>query len=158
MLRRRWKLILPLLFVILLLLGIDHFFQIMWVGHTDLDVVFLISDAETGKPIPGAQIEIKQERGGFYENTDAMEFSLITSDTGFASRECRFSMCFGSSSLLTINNTFVVHLPLWTFRVRAENYRASDWIWLDKSEYIRQAKRNGDGKSKLVVPISLTKN
>jgi hypothetical protein len=54
-------------------------------------------------------------------------------------------------------DTFVVHLPYWRFRVVADGYEPGEWTELDVPQYIRQARRAGPRKAKLVVPVSLHK-
>jgi hypothetical protein len=63
----------------------------------------------------------------------------------------------GTQSGLWFTNTFVVHLPWWRFRVVAEGYEPGEWTVLDVPEHIRQARRAGPRRAKLVVPIALHK-
>jgi hypothetical protein len=141
MARRWWK---------WLLIGVIH-----WVGHTDLEVEFAITDAATGAPIPSARVEIQQAKGGFYEDRDEKEFVLVAGADEVAHKECRDSMCFGTQSGLRFTDTFVVHLPYWWYRVVAEGYNSPERADLDVLELRRQVRRAGPGKAKLVVPVSL---
>jgi hypothetical protein len=138
--------------------GCDRVQMMHWVGSTDLEVEFAITDAATGAQIPDARVEIKQAKGGFYEDRDEKEFVLASGSDGLASRGGRESMCFGTRSGLGFTDTFVVHLPYWRFRVVAGGYESGEWTELDVPQYIRQARRAGPGKAKLVVPVSLHKN
>lgn len=52
---RRGYLLLSLVAVPLVIVGYDRFTSILWVGSTDLEIEFLVVDAETGDPIPGAR-------------------------------------------------------------------------------------------------------
>ncbi len=128
--------------------------DVVWVGHTDLNVEFVVTDAASGQPVPDAQIEIQSE-GGFYEDKATQEFSLVTDGEGSAKKVCRNSMCFGRRSRLFLTNTFVVHLPWWHFRAVKEDFEPTQRIYLDVPDYIKQAHRTGSGTSKLVVLISL---
>jgi hypothetical protein len=141
----------------LLVLGCDRVQMICWVGRTDLQVEFAITDAATGAPVPGARVEICEEKSGLYQERDEKQFVLVCTSDGRASKECRDSMCFGTRSGLRFTDTFVVHLPWWRFRVVADGYEPSEWTELDEPEYIRQARRVSPGKAKLVVPIELHK-
>jgi hypothetical protein len=134
----------------------DSLGTIYWVGRTDLEVEFGVTDAATGNLIPGARIEVQSE-GGLYEERGKQEFVLVAGPDGLARKECRGSMCFGTQSGLRFTNTFVVHLPWWRFRVVADGYEPGEWKYLDVPEYVRQTRRNGPGKAKLVVPMSLQK-
>lgn len=53
--------------LMLLLFGASQ--GIYWVGQTDLTVEFVITDADTGKPIEGAGITV-HSYGGFYAETE----------------------------------------------------------------------------------------
>jgi hypothetical protein len=140
----------------LLVFGCDRIQMMDWVGSADLEVRFAICDAIAEMPIPGAQIEVRSE-GGFYEEQDKQVFVLTAGPDGLAKKECRSSMCFGTASGLGFTNTFVVHLPWWRFRVVAHGYHPGEWTELDVPEYIRQAKRVGPSKARLVVQVKLHK-
>ncbi len=158
MARRWWKwLLLIVCMGPLLIWGYDRMLMIGWVGGTDLEVEFAVTDADSGSPVPGARVEVQSE-GGFYEERDKREFVLIADASGLARKECRNSMCFGTSSGLLFTDTYVVHLPWWLFRTVAPGYSPSEWVELDVLEYVRQVKRSGHGRDKLVVHVSLHKS
>jgi hypothetical protein len=153
---RRWRIRLLVAAVALPLLvwGFDRVWTISWVGSTDLEVAFAVTDAATGGPVPGARVEVQSD-GGFYEERDKQEFTLVAGADGLARKECRDSMSFGTQSGLRFTNTFAVHLPWWRYRVVAERYNPTEWAHLDVSELRRQVQRAGPGKAKLIVPVSL---
>jgi hypothetical protein len=155
---RRWRILLLIVVIAppLLVLGYDGFRTIMWVGSTDLDVEFVVTDSTSGLPIPGARIEVQSE-GGFYEKKHKQEFVLVAGDDGVARKLCRNSMCFGTRSGLRFTDTFVVHLPFWRYRVVAEGYTPTELAELDVLEQRRLVRRAGPGKSELSVPTSLQK-
>src|SRR6516162_6402728 len=65
-------------------LVLPPFFQtIHWVGFTDLLIEFVVSDAETGEPIPDAIIKMHSE-GGLYKERDQGDFRLVTGSDGRA--------------------------------------------------------------------------
>lgn len=154
---RWWKLLLAVCVVALLVWGCDRIQMIHWVGGTDLEVEFTVTDVTSGGPVPGARVEVQKSEGGFNEEQDKQEFVLVADAAGAAGRECRNSMCFGTKSGLRFTNAFVVHLPPWRFRVVAEGYEPSEWMNLDVPEYVLQVRRAGPGKAKLIVPLSLQK-
>lgn len=157
MMTKRWLWTLAIVFALpLLAWGFDRFHNIRWVGSTDLEVAFAITDAATGDPLPGAKVEVQSE-GGFYEERDRQEFVLTAGADGLARKACRRSMCFGTQSGLWLTDTFAVHLPWWRFRPVADGYEPAEWTDLDVPEYARQAKKTGSG-AKLVVPIILHKS
>lgn len=95
--RRWWKWLLAVGLVPLVVWGCDRMQIAYWVGRTDLEVEFVITDVGTGQPIPGARVEVHSE-GGFYEEQNEQEFVLIADADGVARKECRRSMCFGAQS------------------------------------------------------------
>jgi hypothetical protein len=155
---RRWRrrLLIAAIALPLLVWGFDRVQRIYWVGSTDLEVAFAVTDAATSSPIPGARIEVQSE-GGFYEERDKQEFVLVAGADGVARKECRQSMCFGTQSGLRFTNTFVVHLPWWRYRVVAGGYHPTEWADLDVLELRRLVRRAGPGKAELVVPATLQK-
>jgi hypothetical protein len=140
----------------LLVWGFDRVQIIYWVGSTDLEVEFALTDAANGAPISGAKVEVHSE-GGFYAEDYKQEFALVADANGLARKECLESMCFGTESGLRFTDTFAVHLPFWRFRAIAEGYEPSKWFNLDVLEMQRQVRRAGPHKAKLVVPVSLLK-
>jgi hypothetical protein len=159
MARRRWKwLVIGPIALALLIWGYDRVMTIYWVGSTDLEVEFAITDNAAGSPIADARVEIQQSKGGFYEDRDEKEFVLISDSAGLARRGCPESMCFGTRSGLGFTNTFAVHLPYWQFRIVADGYQPGQWTPLNVQQYIREAQRAGPGKAKLRVPMSLHKS
>jgi hypothetical protein len=125
--------------------------SIAWVGSTDLDVEFVISDADTGRPIAGAAVDIEQEEGGFCSDKDAKQFRLVTGPDGTATHRLG-CMSFGITS--TWKDSFSVHLPHWTFVVSADGYRPSEPVELDQPLYERQVERR-QGSARLRVPVTI---
>jgi hypothetical protein len=145
---RKWLLVLGL--IPLLLLGFDRVQKMYWVGHTNLEIEFVITAAHSGQPIPGARIEIQPER-------EEQNFVVDADTDGMARKECRECMCFGTVSGLRFTDTFAVHLPWWLFRVSAPGFESSEWVDLTVSDFLRRVYRAGPGKAKLVIPVSLQK-
>lgn len=156
--RRRWKQL--LLIVCAIPLGVllwDRFNMIAWVGHTDLDVEFVVADAASGEPVGGARIEVHQEVGGFCSDKEERSFVLVADANGIARSLGRGCMCFGEQSVLRFTDTFRVHAPSWQFRVVANGFEPSEWMSLEASEIRQRVRRTGVGKSELVVPVALHK-
>ncbi|AWM38594.1 hypothetical protein GobsT_32280 [Gemmata obscuriglobus] len=134
--------------------------RLMWVGSTDLTVEFVITDADTGQPLNGAEIVVTS-RGGFYEGDNRLrakgvreeEFILKTDANGAAEYVCRDSMCHGQSSPLGLNDTFAVYMPHWNITVKALGYSSTALPHLE--QFMRSAERTGPRRSKVVVPIAL---
>ena len=47
---------------------------IKWVGRTDLEVRFVVTDSKTDQPIPNATIHIRAEAGGFCDDPPTRDF------------------------------------------------------------------------------------
>jgi hypothetical protein len=153
--RRWWKLLLGLAAIPIAVWGCDRFQRIAWVGSTDLEIKFIITDADTGQPIESAQVAVHSE-GGFYREHEEPDFTLVTDGEGIARRVCHRSMCFGTQSLLRFTNTFAVHLPWWHFSVSAPGYETNDLVYLNVPEYRRQVERGRPGAT-LIVRAALRK-
>lgn len=149
-----WLVVSAVVGVPLLLLGYDRVFGMHWVGGTDLEVEFAVADAITGRPVPGAAVEV-QSAGGFYAEDYVQEFTLEADAGGSARKVCRNTMCAGTRSGLGMTDTFGTHLPHWRYRVTAAGYEPTDPIWITHGPG-RAAERTGPGCSRLVVPVALT--
>lgn len=125
-----------------------------WVGHTDLEVRFIVTDAVTDRPIRNATIYIRAESGGFCDDPLQLEFTIATDENGEAKQLATNCMCFGSKG--TFEDTFASHLPQWSFHATAAGYSKTDPAYLNVSEYSRQVQR-GDPFATLLVPIGLQK-
>lgn len=153
-------LVVGLIGAVLLTLGISLLMRLMsaeeisWVGGTDLEIEFIVRDAETGEPIKEALIRIRAESGGFCKDEDEREFCLLTDGQGRVKHLCEQCMCFGTQS--RTKDTFVVHLPWWWFEVSAPGYSASELTYLDDLPYRRDVQR-GKGTARLVVTTKLRK-
>jgi hypothetical protein len=140
--------------VLLLLLGLviiqGSTLTIHWVGFTDLEIEFFVMDAVTGQPIKGATIQVLTE--DCLCAAEDKQFSLTTDHNGSLRHLTMDCMCFGTSGP-TID-TYVVHLPSWTYQVKAAGYVSTEWTSLDVPENIRQLKR-AKPAARLVVRVAL---
>jgi hypothetical protein len=129
-----------------------------WVGHTDLQGVFVVVDAATMRPIDRATIDFRasEEGEGFCleEMGEGREkaFTLTTDSAGRASRKWTSCMCFGSDSAQ--GSTFTLHLPSLWYRVSAPGYTTSEWSYLDDRSHHQQARRES-GLAVLEVKVFL---
>ena len=125
-----------------------------WVGHTDLEVRFVVTDATTGKPIPNAIIHIHTEPGGFCNDPPQPEFTITTDEIGHAKQLATNCMCFGSKG--RFEDTFASRLPMWSYHATATHYSTTNAAYLDRIENAKQVKR-GDLFATLAVSIRLRK-
>jgi hypothetical protein len=153
--RKRWWL-LWLAVVPVAVWGYDGLQKICWVGFTDLEIVFVVTDVDSGRPVEGAKIAV-HTGGGIYREHEEKPFELVTDADGTARRVCHDSMCSGTQSGLAFTDTFAVHLPWWDFRVTAPGFRSSQRLLLDVAEYGHQVQRLPDRSAQLVVRVPLLK-
>jgi hypothetical protein len=126
-----------------------------WVGHTDLEVRFVVVDAKSNQPIPNAVVHFRVEPDGFCADCDTTEFKITTDANGQASHTCKNCMCFGTKGLF--EDTFAVHLPSWWFHVAAEGYSETAPEYLDVPKYSHQVRRS-ERSATILVPMSLQSN
>jgi hypothetical protein len=148
-----WLLLLPALLV-LTVVGYDRLQMIDWVGFTDLEINFLVTDAGTGSPIPGARIAVHSE---YSYGDEEQDFSLMTGADGVAQRRCR-CMCGGKESGLGFTKTFGVGIEHWLFQASAPGYEPTELLDLGDLGYGPRVQRVGPGRTKLVVPVYLRKD
>jgi hypothetical protein len=139
--------------VVAVLLLLPAVQRVHWVGGTDLEIQCIVKDATTGAPIQGATIEVKSQ-GGLCAESEKGDFVLVTDAIGSVKRLVKDCMCFGTSGWNI--DTYVVHLPWWFYRVKAEGYVESDWMELDVPGNIRRVQR-GKPAATLVLEINLRK-
>lgn len=155
--RRRKRLILVAAGLTLLVCGYDRSRVVRWVGATDLEVRFVVTDAASGEPVPGARVEVMIETG-FPDDRGGKGFVLIAGPDGIARKEFRDWMRAGSESRLRLTDTYSVRPPDWLFRVVADRYAPGDWVlYGDLPKPARATRRLGPGRDELVVSVSLAR-
>lgn len=145
--------------VAILAVGLVAFFAlgqtVKWVGRTDVEVRFVVTDAQTGQPIPNAVIYIRAEPGGFCDDPPVPKFAITTDRNGHATQVATHCMCFGSKG--AFEDTFASHLPPWWFHVTSTGYSATEPTYLDAADDARQVQR-GEPFATITVPIRLRKD
>ena len=116
-----------------------------WVGATDLEIEWVVTDAATGEAVRGATILVAPS------NCREIQFSLVTDENGRAKRSVNCG-CSGRSGW-NIDTCFV-HLPNWYFLVSAKGYIRSECEMLDDPENFRRV-QGGSPTATLLVPITL---
>ena len=145
--------------IAVLALAADFFFQqgVYWVGDRDLEVTFVVTDAETDQPIAGAEIDVQKGREGAFCSDCDGPFKLITDAQGSSRRICKNCMCYGYSGgqpLFRRKDTFSSHTPDWVFRVSSPGHEKSDPIYIGEPEFRRTIQR-GDQFATMEVSIKL---
>jgi hypothetical protein len=141
----------------LLALGLDRSQMVDWIGAADLRIEFIVTDADSGRPIPETRINIVSQ-GGWYDGAETdcdRPFELRTNGDGIATRLVRNARTTGMTSTLRITNTYRIWIPNWKLRAIAEGYTTSEWIELWQS-YPDKAER-GQKLNRLEVRIALHK-
>jgi hypothetical protein len=118
---------------------------VYWVGFRDLEVTFVVTDAETGDLIAGAQIDIPKNEPSFCSDCEG-PYTLVTDTQGSVRRTAKHCMCFGYSgrSWFRRLETYGSHAPDWEFQVSSPGYRRSEWISLHEQEFRRTIQRGGE--------------
>jgi hypothetical protein len=151
--RRLW--LIGLVGVPLLAWGFDRVAWMDWVGSTDVEVEFIVTEATTGQSIENAKIVITSEDRDYREGEEK-QFQLETNPEGKAQQMCH-CLCSGNISGLCITQSRVINLPWWYFQASASGYRPSERACLHGPEYAKQIQRIGRRADKLIVRLSLQK-
>ena len=156
---RRW--LRRSVWVLLVLLGAvvlwDRGQVMLWVGRTDLTVVIEVTDAWTGSPISGATLELEEHPDGVFEEgvEGITSVTLQCDENGIARVERGEVRCVGKRSGLGWTDTFVVYPQLCRVRASAPKYTSGDWANLWEEPHRNETRRDGPGRSKLVIPVTL---
>jgi hypothetical protein len=100
-------------------------------GWTDLVVVFLVTEDNTGTPIPNAVITLELETGD-----DPVQSEMLTTDTQGAATRVYPRRNFSTHERFFIT-TWGIHVPEVRFRVSAPGYRTTEWLALDRTKVQR---------------------
>jgi hypothetical protein len=141
--------------------AIDRISLLDWIGGADLSVKFIVTDADTGQPIPNARIHIRCD-GGWYdevENDLKAPFDIQTDHEGTATRLLHNARTTGMVSGLRFTNTYHIWIPIWNLQAFAEGYETSDWInlWGDDTRPPFCEADRGVEQNRLEIRISLRK-
>ena len=119
-------------------LFLPAFEQIHWVGGKDLDITFIVTDAENNLPLQGAKVNILHEDTSFSANRGKAPFQIAVDVRGVAKECCGHTMCFGTvgrKGWWRRIDTFCIHLPGWLIQIEAPGYTTCEPFYLDKREY-----------------------
>ena len=153
---RGWRIGVFVLSVLALgLWGYDRAWTELWIGATELKVEFVVTDAETGQHVGGAEINLRDE-GRLTDERPEATWTSTTDAAGITLRSVD-AVCTGRQSGLKITDTYSVRCPWWYYRVKAPGYELLNWTPLQGDEQRRRAERVGPRASRLVVPIAIRK-
>ena len=133
-------------------------YGIYWVGVRNLEINFVVIDAETGKPIAGGLVEIADEKSGRCADCDG-PIKLVTNDEGVATQFCKNCMCGGYSGwelFFRWSETYGTTTPSWRFEASAPGYGRSGRLSLHKEEF-RETIERGDKGATMQVAIKLNR-
>jgi hypothetical protein len=146
-----WVPVLALLLGLLILLNI--YAGIMWVGGADIEISFVVTDRASGKPIPGSQITVQAEKPGFCHDDGERHFVLTTGADGIAKKSAKDCMCFGEADLFF--STWGTHVPDWQFIAEAAGYNSSERVHLSSVRHLVKRPSGPTNVAHLNVPIVL---
>jgi hypothetical protein len=153
MTKRIWLFIACLTVPVILIGLIFCFPTIVWVGNTDLKVEFHVTDRVTGDPIDDADVVF----GSFHQDEREGTAFLKTDYEGKTSLTFRGLTSAGKENALLRQDTFSCNVPYWSYQVAANGFERTDLIPLRQHVTKEAIKRTGRGKSKIVVPVQLSK-
>jgi hypothetical protein len=157
---RKYKRLVQFLLIVdllaLVVLAYDRVLMIHWLGSTDLEIRFVVTDIATGEPIPDAKIEIKSE-GGRYKDAKAENFTLTTNANGEASKNCYENWSSGTTSGLRFTNRYGLYTPDWQYHGAAPKYKPSVWAGIEVFDKRNRPQRMGPRQHLLIIPIALQK-
>jgi hypothetical protein len=124
----------------------------------ELTVEFVVTDARTGEPVPGAEVSVFNEYLRRAENgAQGEEFTLRTDESGRAHRvspECRASG--RSNRLMPFRNTYGFSAPKWhILSTGAPGYAPTEPVFLSDVPGVTRSGRSGEMQARMVVPIAL---
>lgn len=128
------------------------------IGSKDLDVDFLVTDADSGQPIHNAEIMIRSE-GGLYDGSEEdskRPFKLRTDANGKFRRVCRNNIWTWFHSRWRFTDVYCVFLPNWFLEVSAAGYETSGVVNLH-DDYDGKTERAAPARDRLLVSVPLRK-
>jgi hypothetical protein len=130
--------------------------EIVWLGGTDLEITFVVTDSDTGTPIPGAAVHV------FYAHSPRdrtnVPFTLTTAANGTVRHWCRGVDCTGRSNpVMPWRNTITAKLPSWVLDATAPGYMDSEPQDLGFSQKVRKPVRRKHGNAAVTIPVTLRK-
>jgi hypothetical protein len=127
-----------------------------WVGSRDLEITFVVTDAETGGPVPRALIEVPPMKAHFCNDCDG-PIRLVADKDGVAKLPCKGCMCHGYRGwepFFRWADTFSTHTPHWFFAVSGPGYHKREKIHLGEQAFRKTIERGSDAAT-MRVSISL---
>jgi hypothetical protein len=131
-----------------------------WHGTINLEIVFLVADADTGRPVEGATVLVHQDsptRGPSGEKWGE-KFGLPTDKDGAARRVCH-RLTGEHSSGLGFTNTWSVDLPSWFCWVTAPGYEPMEEPFVfNNAVHNRNVQRLDRTSARVSVNLAITKS
>jgi hypothetical protein len=140
----------------LMVLAYDRVLMIHWLGSTDLEIKFVVTDRATGEPITDATIDI-ESWGGWDRDQVEGKFTLTTNTNGEASKILYENRSYGTTSGLRFTNTYGIYPPDWQYRVIASKYKPSVSAWVETFDKRNRPQRMGPRQHLLIILITLEK-
>jgi hypothetical protein len=137
---------------VLVALVTPAYHAIAWRAYVDVEIEFVVTDAEIGKPIAGANVAILYEDVNLCADRGQAPFSLRTNAQGVARRSCKECPCSGTTG--GPRDAWGISIPAWLVQVTAPGYRPSALFPLETPQ---NGRRFQPGKDfvRLTVPVGL---
>lgn len=125
-----------------------------WVGHTDVTVRFVVTDAATGAHLPGALVHINTDTPESRPDPETPQFILTTDARGEAEYQFHQIRCSGGRGLFEIS--YNLALPYWDIHATCTQYEPEKEVRLVSPETQRQVKPGARDRV-ISIPIRLAR-
>lgn len=155
-----WSFSQRLILLIMALSGVGTAFvfatstTVRWVGHTDVTVRFVVTDAATGALLSGALIHINTDTPESRPDPETPQFALTTDARGEAEYHFHQLRCSGGQG--SFENSYNLALPYWDIDATCTQYEPQKDVRLVSPETQRQVKPGALDRV-ISIPIRLAR-
>jgi hypothetical protein len=124
-------------------------------GWLDVEMRYLVIDANTGQVVPHATVELIDD----FKNPNPMQnriTPLTTNANGMASRICHGAGCTWRRGMLGLSETFTAGCGVsWVLRISAAGHEPTDWFIPDGREFDWRSEYLGNHKARATISVPL---
>jgi hypothetical protein len=153
---RVWQgIVVVMLVMVVLMLLFEAGLVFRWQGSIDLRITFVVTDADTGAPIPGAAVHVVSADDSGYRNI--VPFTFTGDAQGAARHWYRGIRCGGSSyPAMPWRDTWGATTPSWCYYAVASNYCDGE-LQQGMSESPKLVRSGNGSYATVTVPLTLRK-
>jgi hypothetical protein len=135
---------------------------VAWVGAKDLEILFRVTDATTGKPVSNASVAVLCGDVWLYEDNVKPPFAMCANAAGVARHLCKGCRTCGRSGIefkdtapwIDLINTWHIYIPEWAVSASAPGYESSKPSYIATKEVADSAHRDKES-AKVELHIEL---